>query len=74
MGMPQRAAYKATFIRGLQELKRYPGLWRARDELRPGLRSYEVRQHVVYYRVEPATTRVDRILHEAMDAKGHLDE
>ncbi len=44
------------------------------DELRHGLRSYQVRQHVVYSRVEPAAIRVDRILHRGMDAARRLGE
>jgi len=73
-GKSQRAVYKAAFTHGLGELRRYPDLGRPRDDLRPGLRSYLIRQHVVYYRVEPDAIRVDRILHAAMDATRRLDE
>ena len=71
-GKRQRSAYKTVLDRGLLKLARFPNLGRQRDDLRPGLHSHQIRQHVVYYRVESGAIRVDRILHVQMDAGRHL--
>ena len=73
-GKAQRADTRTAIDRGLRELQQYPEFGRAREELRPGLRSLQVRQHVIYYRIQPSGIRVDRILHESMDAPRHLGE
>jgi plasmid stabilization system protein ParE len=42
--------------------------------MRPGLRSFPVRQHIIFYRVGPQTVSVLRVLHSRMDTARHLDE
>jgi toxin ParE1/3/4 len=40
----------------------YPLAGRARDELRPGIRSFAVRPHVIFYRVVADTPEIVRVL------------
>jgi len=49
-----------------QLLAHRPGLGRACDEIRPGLRRMEQGKHVVFYREEPGGILVSRILHQRM--------
>jgi toxin ParE1/3/4 len=51
-------------------IARYPLGGRARDEVRPGLRSLAVRAHVVFYRLRDGAPEIVRVL----DARRDLDE
>ncbi len=44
------------------------------DYVRPGLRRFAHRRHVVFYRVLPTGVRVLRILHGTQDPLKHLSE
>lgn len=46
---------------------RHPRAGRLRDELAPGLRSFPVRDHVIYYRPEQGHLLIARILHGSRD-------
>ncbi len=48
-------------------LARHPSMGQARDELRPGLRSFSVRKYVVYFESVQERLRVVRVLHGARD-------
>ena len=48
-------------------LARHPSIGQARDELRPGLRSFSVRNYVVYFQFVEDRLRVVRVLHGARD-------
>ena len=48
-----------------------PGLGRACDEIRSGLRRMEQGKHVVFYREEPGGILVSRILHQRMLPENH---
>ena len=48
-------------------LATYPQMGRARDDLRPGMRSFPVAQYLILYRVESGDVEVLRIIH------GHRD-
>ncbi len=39
-------------------------MWRARDEVMPGLRSVLVRPYTVFYRVQNGVVGIARVLHE----------
>ena len=39
-------------------------MWRARDEVMPGLRSVLVRPYTVFYRVQNGVVEIARVLHE----------
>ena len=73
-GVTQRDIYRAAIDRAFETLGANPEIGKARDELSPGLRSYQVEQHVIYYRVSSSGVRIVRILHGRMDAARHLDE
>jgi toxin ParE1/3/4 len=72
-GIGQRDIYRAVIDRAFATLGDNPEIGRARDELSPGLRSYQVEQHVIDYRISSSGVRVVRILHGKMDAARHLD-
>lgn len=63
------------YLRDLQaamdRLLDYPELGAA-TRLRAGLRSYGVREHRIYYRIEGDAVVVARVLHKAMDVGRHL--
>lgn len=42
-------------------------MWRARDEILPGLRSVVVHPYTVFYRVRDDTVEIVRVLHERRD-------
>jgi toxin ParE1/3/4 len=50
-------------------LRSTPELGRARDELKPGLRSHPVENYVIYYRQKRDTISVLRIVHGARDPR-----
>jgi toxin ParE1/3/4 len=50
-----------------QVLERYPLAGRARDEIRPGLRSMAARPYVVFYRVRGDVAEAVRVLHGRRD-------
>lgn len=73
-GTAQRDEYRAAIDRALETLGANPEIGKAREDLSPGLRSYQVKQHVIYYRVVGSSVRVLRVLHGKMNAARHLDE
>lgn len=44
-----------------------PSMGRARDELRPGVRSWPAKSWVVFYRVTPDNVEIIRVLHGRQD-------
>jgi toxin ParE1/3/4 len=50
-----------------RELIRHPQLGRPRREIRPGIRSLLVRNHLLFYRVKKSSVEVLRILHGSRD-------
>jgi toxin ParE1/3/4 len=44
-----------------------PMVWRARDELIPGLRSIAVRPYAIFYRIAADNIEIVRVLHERRD-------
>ena len=73
-GEAQRNDYRRALDQALERLATHPLIGQAREDLRPGLRSLPVRQHVIFHRVGPQTVTVIRVLHADMDAAKHLDE
>src|SRR5262245_7987355 len=72
-GTTQRDTYRAAINRAFETLDANPEIGRARDGISPGLRSYVVEQHVIYYRITVGGVTVVRILHGKMDAARHLN-
>ena len=73
-GIEQLEAYSEEVNRAFSVLSINPHIGRTHDDIRPGLRSYRVQQHVIYYRVAADTVVVLRILHRKMEAAQHVDE
>ncbi|HJU19333.1 MAG TPA: type II toxin-antitoxin system RelE/ParE family toxin [Stellaceae bacterium] len=51
-------------------LSQYPRLGRARDDLRPGLRSYPAGEYVIIYVIDGADVVILRVLHGRRDIDG----
>lgn len=71
-GERQGRSYTEQLNSAVQDLTRFPELGQIRDDLAPGLRSWVVQQHVVYYRADDQAVTVIRVLHGTMDAGAHL--
>lgn len=82
-GPVQRQRYQALIGSALQDLQQnpvHPGS-RARDEIRPGLRTFHIARpgqsgrHLVVYRLDAnGNVQVIRLLHDAMDLGRALDD
>jgi plasmid stabilization system protein ParE len=46
----------------------------ARDDLRPGVRTFPVGQHLIVYEVDDLAIRVARLLHQRMDVHRALHD
>ena len=55
-------------------LSNFQDAGRSREELAPGLRSFPVKQHVIFYRVIPAGIEVIRVLHGSRDMEQVIAE
>lgn len=66
-GAGQAAAYLTRISEQLETLMDNPALGRDRDEVRPGLRSLAVGQHVLFYRLLSDRLRIVRVLHGRQD-------
>ena len=62
-GDQQMDAYSDQLEQAFATIGANPGIGRRRDELRPGLRSFPVGQHILFYRVDGSDVTVVRILH-----------
>jgi toxin ParE1/3/4 len=58
-----------SFTAALEVLAQFPGVGRARDELRPGLRSFPVRKYLLLYKKVPGGIEVVRVIHGARDLR-----
>ena len=69
-GDEQARTYGDAIRQGLQHLAAFLEIGRARDDLRPGRRLYQIRHHVIVYRLDGEQVVVLRILHERMNITG----
>ncbi|MGH2561762.1 MAG: type II toxin-antitoxin system RelE/ParE family toxin [Thermomicrobiales bacterium] len=72
MGEQRHDAYAEIIATALQEIANFPGLGRVHGALSGNVRSFPVRQHLVYYETDDSTVTILRVLHEKMDAARHL--
>jgi toxin ParE1/3/4 len=72
-GSAQSDAYGAEISQAIATLSANPRIGRARTEIRVGLRSYSVEQHVIFYRLEDETVTILRILHRKMNPAQFLE-
>lgn len=68
----QADQYHTDLIAAIEGLARNERTGRNVDELRPGYLKYNVRQHVLFYRLSANHLDVIRILHQRMDIPTHL--
>lgn len=71
-GIDRARDYQADLMKAIDRLGEYPEMGRARDDLSAGCRSFPVKRHVVYYRVDDTGVTVLRILHGRMDPTGKV--
>jgi toxin ParE1/3/4 len=55
-------------------LAQFPYMGRARNDLRPGLRSFPVGQHVIIYAIEDEDVQILHVFHGRQDIEGKLGE
>jgi toxin ParE1/3/4 len=72
-GEERANAYHDALTKGFAMLQDFPELGVARDDLRPGLRSLQVEQHRILYRIRGETIRVLRIIHGRQDIEREFD-
>jgi toxin ParE1/3/4 len=73
-GERQRDIYAAAIEVALGTIGDHPQIGRVRSDLGENLRAYRVEHHLIFYRIEPTVIRVERILHERMDATAAFAE
>ena len=71
-GEEQAVQYVAQVRAALELLRTNPGLARAAEDVRPGLRKFTVGSHVLYVRLGDGFLRLVRVLHGRIDAGRHL--
>jgi len=73
-GAEQEARYTAALLGALGIIGENPAIGRLRGEIADDLRSYVIRQHVIYYRAAEDAAIVVRILHARRDVQRGLGE
>lgn len=73
-GEEQEAIYTAALLQALGTIGENPAIGRPRREIAGDLRSYVVRQHIIYYRTTEDALIVMRILHTRRDVRRGLGE
>ena|SRR5579864_7192194 len=58
----------------MQNLCRHPGMGRQREELAPRLRSFPFQRYILFYRVNPKTLEVVRVIHGARDVEYSFEQ
>lgn len=73
-GQSARDAYEEALNQALLTLSENPLIGRRRDAVPGDLRTFRVRQHMIYYRYSDDTLTVLRVLHGKMDPGQHVIE
>ena len=68
-GVSQTVRYLGRIERRFEFLARNPGLGTAREEVRPGVRSFPEGSHIIYYRPLDGGVRILRVRHKRMDSR-----
>ena len=55
-------------------LAEFPYMGRARDDLRPGLRSFPVGQHVIIYTIDDGDVQILHVFHGRQDIEGRFGQ
>ena len=73
-GERQANTYYDDLTRGMEAIANNPHIGLAREHLGPGYRQYQVRHHLVFYRLTSTTIKIIRVLSEKMDIPQILKE
>ncbi|HEV2294592.1 MAG TPA: type II toxin-antitoxin system RelE/ParE family toxin [Tepidisphaeraceae bacterium] len=65
-------ALSNEFDEALTLLERFPGAGRSRDAWQPGLRSYPVRDYLLFYRRVKGGIQLLRVIHGSRDLRKHF--
>ena len=71
-GSERTIQYLDAIEQSFRRLLDHPNIGTSRSELRPGLRSYPVEEHRIYYRATGDAVTVVRLLHKSMDEARNL--
>ena len=71
-GLDQTVKYVSFFETIFKKLASNPSIGRSRNEIKNGLRSFNHKSHVVFYRIKPNQIIIIRILHVSRDFKNHF--
>ena len=72
-GEDQADRYLDKLDTGFRRLLENPKIGKSRNEYHPGIRSLIIEHHIAFYSGTPNTIRIERVLHESMDVKKHID-
>ena len=73
-GVDQADAYLLSIEQGLDRLAGSPLIGRARDEIRPGFRSFRHRSHTIFYRLADDCIEVLGLVRAGMDIERYFDQ
>ena len=71
-GAKQKAAYLSLISKSFKTLSHSGNIGKPRDEITPGLYSYGVKKHVVFFREAEEEFVIIRVLHVRMDMEKRL--
>ena len=71
-GFERAIPYLDAIEQGFRRLLDHPRIGTSRTDLRPGVRSYPVGEHRIYYRLTADRVSVIRLLHKSMDEARNL--
>jgi toxin ParE1/3/4 len=66
-GPTLRDGYLKALTRAFELLAENPGVGRSRNDIRPGLRSFLCRRHLIFYREGSGGVEIIRLLHASRD-------
>ena len=72
-GEAQAERYLDDIEAAMVNLARNPNIGKAREAIRPGYRSWQVKRHVIFYRTIDETLFIVRVLHDRMDPEVQME-
>jgi len=73
-GVNQAKKYLKELRRAFGTIAQTPKIGRSREELAPELRSFQVGNHIIFYKESKVGINVARILHSKRDIEHQLDQ
>lgn len=71
-GKEQVKLYLTELATEFKQLSLAPAMGRLRAEIDDSVRSFQVRQHIIFYRQTKTGIEIARVLHETMDLERHF--